>query len=122
MVQVVMAVAVLGVLVFGVFPTRTYLAQQDATNRAEERLAVLRTETAELEARAAALDSDEEIERLARDDHGLVMPGEESYIVLRAPLPPVDLPELWLVGDPDGDPEVTPETAVPVEPSEPTPG
>jgi len=121
--QGLIVVAVLGLLVFAVFPTRTYLAQQDATSQAGERLKVLEEETAQLQARAVALDSDDEIERLAREDHGLVRPGEEAYVVLRPPLPPVDLPEMWLVGDPDGDPEVTPPVEVEAAPpEEPTSG
>lgn len=98
------SLGVLAMVVWAVFPTRTYLEQREATHRAEERLAVLEAETAELEARAARLDSDAEIERLAREDHGLVRPGEEAYVILPPPLPDVDLPELWLAGDPDGPP------------------
>ncbi|HUW04220.1 MAG TPA: septum formation initiator family protein [Acidimicrobiales bacterium] len=121
--QALLVVAILGVGVFAVFPTRTYLAQQDATSKERERLKVLVEETEQLKARAAALDSDTEIERLAREDHGLVRPGEEAYRVLRPPLPPVDLPEMWLVGDPDGDPEVTsPVEVEAVPPEEPISG
>lgn len=119
--QVLIAVAVLAVLALWVFPTRTYLSQREATQRAEERLAVLQSETADLDTRAAALDTDSEIERLARADHGLVMPGEEAYVVLRPPLPPVDLPHLWLVGDPDGAPGDGLASEAPPPPVEPAP-
>ena len=77
----------LGVLVVGVFPTRTWLAQRAATSGAEEQLAVLREQNAALEARAELLHSDAEIERLAREQYNLVRPGEEAYAVLPPPDP-----------------------------------
>ena len=77
----------LGVLVVGVFPTRTWLAQRAATSGAEEQLAVLREQNAALEERARLLHSDAEIERLAREQYNLVRPGEEAYAVLPPPEP-----------------------------------
>src|SRR5918997_672100 len=67
------------VLFTAVFPTRTFLAQRSATASASERLSVLREQSAVLEARAEHLQSDAEIERLAREQYNLVMPGEEAY-------------------------------------------
>jgi cell division protein FtsB len=84
----------LGVLLGGVFPTRTWLAQRSATEGAEEQLAVLREQNAALEERVRLLHSDTEIERLAREQYNLVRPGEEAYAVLPprvdpdAPAPP----------------------------------
>jgi hypothetical protein len=46
-----------------------------------------------LDARAAELQEDAEIERLAREQYNLVMPGEEAYAMLpAAPPPPPPVP------------------------------
>lgn len=82
-------------LVYGVFPTRTYLDQRASTEEAEFRLGALVTENADLEAQAEALRTPAEVERLARDEFGLVMPGEEAYHVVPEPEPPVVLPDVW---------------------------
>jgi cell division protein FtsB len=87
------ATVALAVLVIGVFPVRTWLAQRDQTARAEQRLAALQAANDALEQRLAALDSDAEIERLAREQYGLVVPGGAAYAVLPAPFP--QLPETW---------------------------
>jgi cell division protein FtsB len=81
------AVLVIGFLFLAVFPTRTWLAQQDAMDQARARLALLDEENAALERRAADLQSDAEIERLARERYNLVRPGEEAFAVLPPPAP-----------------------------------
>lgn len=73
------------VLAFGVFPTRTLLSQREALARTEERLEVLRDQNRRLEDRVELLQTDEEIERLAREQYNLVRPGEEVYAILPAP-------------------------------------
>ena len=90
--------AVVGALAIGLFPTSTFLDQRAATAEAEERLAVLEAQNEAFEARIERLTSDEEIERLAREQYNLAYPGEEAYAVLPAPLPPLDLPEVWPFG------------------------
>jgi cell division protein FtsB len=82
----VVAVA-LSVLVVGVFPTRTLWAQRSATAAAEDELATLRRENRALEERMRRLGDPEEIERLAREEYGLVRPGEEPYVVIPLPAP-----------------------------------
>ena len=79
------SVVLVGVLFTAVFPTRTYLTQRASIARAEEQLSVLGEQNAALEARAKALQSDAEIERLAREQYNLVKPGEEAYAVLPPP-------------------------------------
>lgn len=91
--------AVLAILAFTVFPTRTWLNQRAATADARENLEVLRAENRELEARIDALQTDAEIERLAREQHNLVRPGEEAYAVLPAPPAEIDLPAIWPYGE-----------------------
>ncbi len=92
---IAVAVLVCGVLFLGVFPTRTYLDQRGAEATAERRLAELEGERAELQARADALQSDAEIERLAREQYGLARPGEEVYRVLPPAEDPVAIPDTW---------------------------
>jgi len=92
---VVGAVVLLGVLFLTVFPTRTWLDQRSSISASQSRLAQLDAELAELDARVAALDSPEEIERIARRDFSMVRPGEEAYIVLPAPAPPIKIPPGW---------------------------
>jgi cell division protein FtsB len=46
---------------------------------------MLDRENDRLEDRAESLGRDEEIERLAREDYGMVRPGEESYGVMPPP-------------------------------------
>lgn len=85
----VLATLVFVVVLFtAVFPTRTFLTQRAATETAERRLEVLTDQSAALEERAAELDDDEVIERLAREQYNLVMPGEDAYAMLPPPAPP----------------------------------
>jgi cell division protein FtsB len=79
------SVALTGLLVYAVFPVRTYLSQRSDTNRAREQLEVLSEENERLEQRAADLRDPETVEEIARRDHNLVMPGEESYAILPPP-------------------------------------
>jgi cell division protein FtsB len=92
------AVAVVLVLVLGVFPTRTWMQQRAARDRAAEQLDVLAAENAKLETRIQALSTDAEIERLARQWYNLVRPGEEAYAVLPPPPAAVELPSVWPFG------------------------
>ena len=100
---VVVSVVAIGVLFVAVFPTRTWLAQRRDLIATEQRLDVLATENAELTSRVQRLNTDAEIERLAREQYNLVRPGEEAYAILpSAPVPrraaaPVreDDPGLW---------------------------
>ena len=82
-------------IVVAVFPTRTYLAQRASTAEAETRLATVEEQNRQLAERVEALGTDEEIERLAREEYGLVMPGEEAYHILPPAEDPVDLPDVW---------------------------
>lgn len=83
---VVLAVAtVAGLVALGVLPARTYLDQGRERDRIRAELEALDADNAELTARLEVLASDEEIERLARERHQLVMPGEEAYNILPDP-------------------------------------
>jgi hypothetical protein len=90
--------AVLGALAIGLFPTQTFLQQRADTAETQERLAVLRAQNESFEDRIDRLGTDEEIERLAREQYNLAFPGEEAYAVLPAPLPALTLPAVWPFG------------------------
>jgi cell division protein FtsB len=79
------SVALSGLLVYAIFPVRTYLSQRSDTDRAREQLDVLSEENERLEQRADELRDPETVEEIARRDHNLVMPGEESYAILPPP-------------------------------------
>lgn len=81
------AAAVVG-LAAGVFPTRTYLEQRDQIAAEEAKIRVLSDENQRLAARVRELHTDEEIERLAREQYNLVLPGEEAYAILPGPADP----------------------------------
>lgn len=92
------AVATITVLAVYVFPTRTWLDQRAALTETSEQLAELRAERQALEARVSELDTDAEVELIARSQYGLVLPGEEAYAVLPAPEAPLELPAIWPFG------------------------
>lgn len=85
-----MAVTMLGVTVLFVLPGRTLLDQSRSLTNTRHRVDVISQENAALAARAAALKTDAQIEQLARQRYGLVMPGEQAYVVLppTAPVTP----------------------------------
>jgi cell division protein FtsB len=83
---VVAFVIFIGILFGAVYPTRTYLAQQRDLRSAHQKLALFQQQNGHLEAEAKRLESDEEIERIARARFNLVKPGEEAYAIV--PVPP----------------------------------
>ena len=85
---VVLGVVSIGVLFVAVFPTRTWLGQRQDLEATERQVKVLAVQNTELQARVQRLNTDAEIERLARRDYGLVLPGEEAYAILPAPPAP----------------------------------
>lgn len=80
-----------------VVPYRQIIESQRQVSSAQDRLAGLQAENEELQADVTALNTDEEIEKLAREKLGYVQPGETAYIVLDPPGPsdttPVEAPE-----------------------------
>src|SRR5437867_2730370 len=90
----VVAVIALGLILFLVLPTRTWLSQRSALDSAGHRLAAIRQENAALQARAKALQSPAEIERLARQQYGMIRPGEQAFAVTPGVLP-TQLPSGW---------------------------
>ncbi len=83
---VVMALAATIIVAVAVLPLRTWLDQRELRAETEAELQTVEREVAELDAQLELLQTDAEIERQARENFGLVFPGEESYRIL----PPAD--------------------------------
>ncbi|HSM02148.1 MAG TPA: septum formation initiator family protein [Acidimicrobiia bacterium] len=81
----------------GVFPFRQIIAQQRSVDLAEAQLDALITENRKLEQEIAALESPQEVERLAREHFGLVMPGDVAYVAI--------VPEGSVPGEPHPEPD-----------------
>ena len=81
----------LAVMLVGLVPFKQILNQRVAVSDAEDRLAALEYANSQLEDEIVALETPVEIERRAREDFGLVLPGEVAYIVV--PVEPLDHPE-----------------------------
>jgi len=89
------SITVVGILFIGVYPTRTYLTQRASLHRAQQQIDVLRAQNERLSDEASQLNTDAEIERLARERYNLVRPGEQAFAILPAPPAPIELPPVW---------------------------
>lgn len=79
----VLALIVAGVaLITAVIPFRQILEQQARVDSVAEELSRVTLENELLSAEVEALNTPGEIERLARENLGYVMPGETAYVVL----------------------------------------
>lgn len=74
-----------GLYLLGVSPVRSYLEQRDQMQYYEHKARTLKEANAELEKRASVLQSDAEIERLARENYELVPQGRDAYAVMPPP-------------------------------------
>jgi cell division protein FtsB len=81
---IVIAVVIVGGLA-GIFPFRQILASDRSIELSELKLEALREENRRLEHQVSALQTTEEVERLAREEFGLVRPGEIGYVAVPGP-------------------------------------
>lgn len=72
-------------------PVELHLAARDRADTLEAQLAALEAENARLEQRRDDLDDPAVVELLAREQQGLVRPGEVPYVLTP---PPVDRPRI----------------------------
>ncbi len=79
------SVVVVGALLLFVFPTRTLVEQRHQIAAVRHEIALLDAENAHLRHEAADLQRPATIERIAREEFGLVMKGEKAYAVLPPP-------------------------------------
>ena len=71
---------------WGVLPVRNWMHQRDEIARLELELGELQASNAALREEVRLLQTDSEIELIARRDFGLVYPGEEAYAILPQPV------------------------------------
>ncbi len=81
----------LAVMLVGLVPFKQILSQREAVSDAEDRLTTLVAANEHLEIEIGALETPVEIERRAREDFGLVRPGEIAYIVVSVEPDPQDV-------------------------------
>jgi len=81
----VVALIVAGILFTFGTPARTWYDQRREIGAARDRTAVLDEQSRQLQARVDQLRADAEVERIAREQYGLVKPGEEAFGILPAP-------------------------------------
>lgn len=79
------AVVVVAAWQWGLLPVQNWFDQRDEIARLEAELSEIQASNASLEAEIQLLQTDTEIERIARRDFGLVYPGEEAYAILPRP-------------------------------------
>jgi cell division protein FtsB len=87
----VLAVVLLGALaltVSGILPFRQLITQQRQIEHSELQLAALERENQVLSEDIYRLGTDAEVERIAREQYGLVRPGEIAYVVVVRDAPP----------------------------------
>lgn len=77
----------LAITLAGIFPFRQMIAQQRQVDQTQARLESLLEGNRRLEETVTALHAAPEIERLAREEYGLVRPGETAYMVETPPQP-----------------------------------
>jgi cell division protein FtsB len=101
-----LGLALVGLLFVFVYPTRTFLQQRNQIRAAQQHLAQLNRDTARLESQSRQLQADAAVERIAREQYGLVKPGETPYVIVPT-APPTTTPAA----------PATPPTAAPATPS-----
>ncbi len=101
LVAVALSLGAVVVLFVAVYPTQALLDQQDDSKETAAELQAVEAENLRLEERVDELQTDAAIEQLARDEYGLVHPGEEAYAILPGDGP--TYPRLWPFNQlPDG--------------------
>jgi cell division protein FtsB len=89
------AMVLVAVLGLGVVPFQNWLDQRETLADLGQQVAEVDRQNQAYELRIDALNTDEEIERRAREEYNLVRPDEEAYAVLPPPDEVGDLPTIW---------------------------
>ncbi len=71
----------LAIVLAGVFPFRQMIAQQRLVDNTQAELNALVSSNEDLQAQIDAVQSDAELERIAREQYGMARPGETIYVV-----------------------------------------
>jgi len=86
-------------LLLGVVPFQGWLEQRDRNAALRIEVEAVEAGNRDYEDRIDALDTDAEIERLAREEYGLVRPDEEAYAIQSTPRVEFDVPGIWPFAD-----------------------
>jgi cell division protein FtsB len=86
----VASLALVAMMFLFVFPTRSYLAQKRQIGKAAHAVKVLEAQNEVLARQASQLKTRSEIERLAREQFNMVLPGEQAYNVVETHVNPTD--------------------------------
>ena len=78
----VLVMTLAALLLMAVPPARQFYREQTQTRAAEQKLAALKRESAGLEDQLARLKDPAYLERLAREELGVVRPGEIGFVVV----------------------------------------
>jgi cell division protein FtsB len=78
---VVLLLVGLAIVLAGVFPFRQLIAQERLVDNTRTQLDALVAGNESLQAQIDAVQSPTELERIAREQYGMVRPGETSYVV-----------------------------------------
>lgn len=77
----VMLLVGLAIVLAGVFPFRQLIAQERLVDNTRAELEALVADNSRLQAQIDAVQSDAELERIAREQYGMARPGETIYVV-----------------------------------------
>jgi cell division protein FtsB len=92
-VKIALAVLVIGgAMYLFIFPARTYLAQKQDIAVQEHTIAALQAEDSKLASESHALQGAPTIEKIARQEYGLVKPGQQAFMVVPARTKPAPAP------------------------------
>ncbi len=86
-------------LPLGVVPFRDWLVQRERSAQLRVEVGVVEAVNRDYEARIDALGTDEEIERRAREDYGLIRSDEEAYAISPSPQTSREIPGVWPFGN-----------------------
>lgn len=91
------AVVIAAALALMVLPVRNYFVQNEEIAQTRREIAAIKDQNAELRRKASVQNDPAALELKAREDLGMVLPGEESYVVL-APSAAGQVPDWVSVG------------------------
>jgi cell division protein FtsB len=89
---IALGLAVIALMFAFVYPTSTFFNQRSQIGAAEQRLTRIDDEAKRLEKENTQLQGDAEVERIAREQYGLVRPGETPYVLVPAATPTTTTP------------------------------
>ena len=81
----VAALVVVGLLFVVVFPVSAWLDQRSTLGQSERRLETLQRERQRLDRQTTRITTPSEVEKIARDQFGMVRRGEQAYAAVPGP-------------------------------------